>query len=402
MKILFLSDNFYPETNAPANRTYDHCLEWVRKGIDVTVITCVPNFPEGKVHNGYSNKLIQKERINGIKVIRVWSYISKNSGFYKRILDFISYSIMAFFIGIFQKFDIVIGTSPQFFTVVSARFLSFFKMKPWVMEVRDIWPESIVAVGLLNKNSFSYKFIRKIEIWLYKSANRIIVVTDSFRNYLISLNINPEKIEVVKNGINLEEINNFKNSVNKEIDLNIPKNKLIICYAGTLGMAHGLDFIINSLTKLKNKNFHFLFIGDGAEKNNLIELSKKLELDNITFLKRQKKSDLYKIINNIDVSLVNLKKNNTFLNVIPSKIFENIAFGKPILLGLEGESKQLINSYRVGITFEPESQKSFINALKKIENFCGTKVENNFVKMSIDFDRKKLAAKMLKFLLKKV
>ncbi len=402
MKILFLSDNFYPETNAPANRTYDHCLEWVRKGIDVTVITCVPNFPEGKVHNGYSNKLIQKEKINGIKVIRVWSYISKNSGFYKRILDFISYSIMAFFIGIFQKFDIVIGTSPQFFTVVSARFLSFFKMKPWVMEVRDIWPESIVAVGLLNKNSFSYKFIRKIEIWLYKSANRIIVVTDSFRNYLISLNINPEKIEVVKNGINLEEINNFKNSVNKEIDLNIPKNKLIICYAGTLGMAHGLDFIINSLTKLKNKNFHFLFIGDGAEKNNLIELSKKLELDNITFLKRQKKSDLYKIINNIDVSLVNLKKNNTFLNVIPSKIFENIAFGKPILLGLEGESKQLINSYRVGITFEPESQKSFINALKKIENFCGTKVENNFVKMSIDFDRKKLAAKMLKFLLKKV
>ena len=142
-KILFITDNFPPEVNAPASRTYDHCKEWVKAGADVTVITCAPNFPQGKVYEGYKNKIYQKESIDGIKVIRVWSYIVPNCGFIKRTLDYISFSITAFIAGLFIKTDIIIATSLQFFVALTGRALSRVKRPPWIMEVRDLWPESI-------------------------------------------------------------------------------------------------------------------------------------------------------------------------------------------------------------------------------------------------------------------
>ena len=163
------------------------------------MITCFPNFPKGKIYKGYQNKLYQKEIINGVCVIRVWSYMSSNSGFAKRIFDFMSYAFMAFWLGCFQKCDLIIGTSPQFFTAISACCLAFVKRKPWVMEVRDLWPESIVAVGVMKPQDLAFKFLRKIEIRLYKSANLIIVVTDQFKKYISSLNIVSSKICIIKN-----------------------------------------------------------------------------------------------------------------------------------------------------------------------------------------------------------
>ena len=154
MRILFLTDNFPPEVNAPASRTYDHAKEWVKAGHDVTVITCFPNFPKGEVYDGYRNKLYQREQVDGINVIRVWSYIAANKGFFKRTLDFISFSITSFIAGLFVKTDVIVATSPQFFTALSGRTLSFWKRKPWVMEVRDLWPESIKTVGAMKDNLF--------------------------------------------------------------------------------------------------------------------------------------------------------------------------------------------------------------------------------------------------------
>lgn len=151
-EITFLSDNFPPEVNAPANRTYEHCREWVRSGVEVTVITCAPNFPKGRVYEGYKNKLYQTEIIDGIKVIRVWSYITANEGFVKRILDYISFAVASFIAGLFVKTDLIVATSPQFFTALSGWLLSIFKRKKWIFEVRDLWPESIMAVGAMKRN----------------------------------------------------------------------------------------------------------------------------------------------------------------------------------------------------------------------------------------------------------
>ena len=400
MKVLFLTDNFPPESNAPATRTYEHCKKWVEMGEDVTVITCFPNFPQGKVFEGYKNKLYQKEVIDGIKVIRVWSYISANKGFAKRVMDFMSYMLMAFFAGLFVKTDKIVATSPQFFTAIAGRWLSFWKNKPWVMEVRDLWPDSIAAVGSMNKTSIAFLLLKKIENHLYNSSTKIVVVTDSFKKYLIDEHqIKPEKIGVFKNGV---LTGNFKKPKPKDVmilkqSLGL-ENKIVISYIGTHGLAHGLKFILDNITKISNLRLHFLFIGDGAEKQNLIEYSKNLLSKNFTFLKSVTKSEIPLYIELSDYSLVNLKKSDEFKNVIPSKIFENIALYKPILLGVEGESKKLIDDYEVGVCFEPENKESFLNALKDIQKLEIESFKVNCNKMLADFDRNNIAENLIKFI----
>jgi len=400
MRILFLTDNFPPETNAPATRTYEHCLKWVKMGYKVTVITCFPNFPKGKVFEGYTNKLYQKEDIDGIRVIRVWTYISENNGFVKRIIDYVSFAVTSFLFGLFLKTDLIIATSPQFFTAISGRMLSVFKRIPWVMEVRDLWPDSIAAVGSMNKNSKAFIILKKIEHHLYLSASKIVVVTDSFKKYIIKEHqITPEKVGVFKNGV---LISNFKKpklndvmTLKESLDL---QNKIIISYIGTHGLAHGLKFILESISKISNPNLHFLFIGDGAEKQNLIKYSKTLNSKNFTFLESVTKSEIPLYIEISDFSLVNLKKSDEFKNVIPSKIFENIAMYKPILLGVEGESKELIDDYEVGVCFEPENKESFLNSLYDIQKLDRESFKVNCNKMLADFDRNNIAENLIKFI----
>ena len=396
MKLLFLTDNFPPEFNAPATRTYEHCKEWVKAGVEVTVITCAPNFPEGKVFEGYKNKWSQTEMVDGIKVIRVWTYISANKGFLKRIIDFLSFMIMSFWAGLFIKTDLIVATSPQFFTAVSGRWLSFWKRKRWVMEVRDIWPESIRAVGAMDRNLI-IRFFEFLELQMYKSAWKIITVTDSFKEQLIhERGIDAGKIEVVKNGINT---NMFKPIPKNHVLLNELElqDKFIIGYIGTHGMAHKLDFILDCANQIENEKIHFLFLGTGAEKENLLKQKKNLRLKNVTMLPPVDKKMVKEYISTLDVGLVNLKKSNTFKSVLPSKIFELAGMHKPILLGVEGEARNLVEEYCIGTAYEPENEKDF---LEKLNNIVGNyQVDTfNFEAILKDFDRKTLALKMLSFL----
>lgn len=399
MKILFLTDNFPPEVNAPASRTFDHCREWAKNGDEVTVITCAPNFPQGKVYPGYKNKFWQEERIEGIRVIRVWSYIVANKGFLKRTLDFISYSVSSFFAGLFVKSDLIVATSPQFFTALSGRALSFWKRTPWVMEVRDLWPESIKTVGAMKDNAFIRHFEWQ-EKRCYKSAKKIVVVTDSFRKKLIERGISSEKIAVVKNGVDRSLfVPQHKDSeLTSKLKLD---GKTVIGYIGTHGMAHKLDFIIQTASKLKNTNpeYHFLFIGNGAEKEKLLKLKEDLKCDNVTMLDSVPKAEVKNYISILDVCLINLRKSNLFTTVIPSKIFENAAMEVPILMGVEGEAKEIVEHYNAGICFEPENEDDFIAKLKIVTNPENQKVFKEGCKeLAIDFDRKNLAEKMLNVL----
>ncbi len=396
MKILFLTDNFPPEVNAPASRTYDHCREWVKCGDQVTVITCVPNFPQGKVYKDYHNKLWQEEWIDGIKVIRVWSYIVANKGFIKRTLDFISYSITSFIAGLFVKTDLIIATSPQFFTALSGRALSFWKRKPWIMEVRDLWPESIKTVGVLKDNVF-IRYFEWQEKRCYRSAKKIVVVTDSFKKKLIERGINSSKIAVVKNGVDRSLfVPQAKDRILRD-KLSL-QGKTVIGYIGTHGMAHKLDFIIKIAAKLKDTNpeYHFLFIGNGAEKEHLIKLKDSLECTNVTMLDSVPKSEVKDYISILDVCLINLKKSDLFTTVIPSKIFENAAMEIPILMGVEGEAKEIVEKYKAGVCFEPENKDDFIAKLKIVTSPDSLiTFKEGCSKLATDFDRKRLAEKML-------
>jgi len=398
MKILFITDNFPPEVNAPATRTYEHVKEWIKdKDVDVTVVTCFPNFPHGKVYDGYKNKLYQKENLDGIEVIRVWSYITSNSGFFKRVLDYVSFGVMAFLVGLFTKHDIIIATSPQFFTTWAAWGISKIKRKPWIFELRDIWPESIKTVGAIKQGKV-IEFLEKIEIALYKNCDKVIAVTDAFKTNLINRGIDKEKIEVVTNGSNMELFYPREKDEKLLNDLKL-KNKFVVGYIGTHGMAHSLDFIVRSIAKIKDKNIQFLFVGDGAMKETVIDIANELKLQNITFLDSIKKEDVPRYLSICDISLAPLKKDDNFKTVIPSKIFEASAMKKPTLLGVEGQAQEIIEKYGAGICFEPENEMDFIEKLQLLIN------EEFYIKCQIGcehlaqtFDRKMLALKMLEII----
>ena len=396
-RILFLTDNFPPEVNAPATRTYEHAREWVGKGYAVTVITCAPNFPHGKVYEGYKNKLFSREEKDGIKVIRVWTYITANEGFLKRILDYISFAITAFLAGLWIRTDIIVATSPQFFTAVAGRWLSFFKIRPWIMEVRDLWPESIAAVGAMNEGKI-YRFLEWVELRLYKSAKKIIVVTDTFKRKIAARGIEASKIDVHKNGVILDLFE--PRLKDKELMETNPQfeGKKVFAYIGTHGMAHGLSFILSSLPKLQQSlpQAHFLFIGEGAEKENLLQQASDLKLNNVTFMPFVPKHEVVRYLSLMDVALVNLKKSDTFKTVIPSKIFEAAALQKPILLGLEGETKGIIESFNAGICFEPENEDEFIAQCHAILNEKQyLEYQHGCQQLAQAFNRKQIAQQVL-------
>ena len=397
MKILFLTDNFPPEVNAPATRTYEHCLEWITKGIDVTVITCNPNFPHGKLFKGYKNKLYKKENMNGINVIRIWSYMTANKGSVKRIFDYLSYATVALLVGAFQKCDVIIATSPQFFTTWTGFALSKLKRKPWIFELRDIWPESLRTVGAI-KHEKIINFLEKVELGLYKDSTKVIAVTEAFKSNLINRGIDANKISVITNGSNNKLFTQRPKNKNLLDSLNLHE-KFIVGYIGTHGMAHSLPFIINSIQKIQDRTIHFLFIGDGAIKEEIVTLASNLKLTNITFLDSISKDKVPSYLSICDISLAPLRKNDNFKTVIPSKIFEASAMGKPTLLGVQGQAQEVLEKYNAGLCFIPEDEDDFLLQLQKLKE---KEVYNNCLigckELALAYDRKKLANEMLQII----
>jgi len=398
MKILFITDNFPPEVNAPATRTYEHALEWIAQGAEVTVITCAPNFPHGNVYDGYKNKFHQREDMDGIEVIRVWSYITANSGFTKRVLDYVSFAFSAFWVGLFQKHDVIIATSPQFFTTWTAYALSKIRRKPWIFELRDLWPESIKTVGAM-KQGRAIDVLEKIELALYRDATRVIAVTNAFKSNLIRRGIDADKIDVITNGSNVELF--YHRPKNQELLDQLSLNdKFIIGYIGTHGLAHSLDFIVRSISKITDPDIHFLFIGDGAMKKTIVALAKELNLTNVTFLAPISKDQVPEYLNICDVSLAPLKKEDNFTTVIPSKIFEASAMRKPTLLGVEGQAQEIIEHHNAGLCFEPENEADFITKVSELKKNTELyiQLQSGCDSLATAYDRKKLANQMLKLI----
>ena len=398
MRILFLTDNFPPEVNAPASRTYEHARRWVENGAEVTVITCAPNFPKGKVYPGYRNRLVSTETMNGIKVVRVLSYITANEGFVKRSLDYLSFAFTSFFAGLFQKHDVIVATSPQFFTTFAGAALSFIRRKPWVFEVRDLWPESLVAVGAA-RNPLLIGLLERIELLLYRNAARVIVVTDAFKDNLIRRGIDPAKIDTITNGADLTlwEPRPIDLKLRTELGLT---GKFVIGYVGTHGMAHGLDFIVRAASKLTEKNIHFLFIGDGAEKDNVVTLARSLGVTNVSFQPSVPKEAVPQYLACMDAALVPLRRSDTFKTVIPSKIFEAAAMGKPILLGVEGQAEAIVNEFQAGLTFTPEDEESFLTTISSLADDPDlySSLQHGCTALAQAYDRDKLAGRMLALL----
>ncbi len=404
MHILFFTDNFPPEVNAPATRTFEHCREWVKEGHKVTVITCAPNFPTGKIYEGYRNRLWQREDMEGIQVIRVWSYIAPNEGFAKRSIDFISYMMTASLAAPFvRRVDLIIGTSPQFFTVCAAWLASFYRRIPFVFELRDLWPESIKAVGALE-DSVIIRMLEYIEMFLYRRAARIVSVTKSFRRTLAARGIDENKIEVITNGVDLGRFSPRPRDKELQDKLGL-EDKFVAGYIGTHGMAHALETLLEAAHLLQDstggKRIHILFLGDGARKQVLIEKARAMKLENVTFLDTVPKEEVVRYWSLLDVSIIHLKKSNLFKTVIPSKLFECMGMGIPVLHGVQGESAEIVKKEQAGLTFEPENAGELADKLCQLRDspFVLEQMTKASLAAAKHYSREELARKMLSILL---
>jgi hypothetical protein len=398
VRILFLTDNFPPETNAPATRTFEHARRWVRAGAQVTVVTTAPNFPAGKLFPGYRNRFYQRELIEGVETVRVWTYITANEGFARRTLDYVSFMMTGFLAGLFlRRPDVIVCTSPQFFTACAAYVLSLFKRRPFVFELRDLWPDSILAVGAMPESK-SIRALKRLEYFLYRKAARIVSVTNSFKSVLSSNGIPAAKIAVVQNGADLAS---FTPGPKPEqlVKRHGLEGKFVAAYIGTVGIAHGLGTVLDAAEKLApNKRVAFVVVGDGAERSPLEQEARRRGLSNVVFVGRVGKDEVPHYWRLADAALVLLRDRPVFRHVLPSKIFEAMATARPIVLGVLGESAELLEAAGAGVVIQPEDADALVEA---IETLAASPQEaarmgtNGRRFVESEFDRDKLAAQML-------
>lgn len=368
MDILFLTNYFPPESNAPAIRTFEHAKRWVQKGHTVRVICACPNHPTGKPFSSYKNGFFKKETIEGIEVIRVWSFLAANKGRVRRICSYISFGASAALSGLFlKKPDILIATSPQFFCGIGGALLHHFKNIPFILEIRDIWPESIQAVNAV-RSSWLLRLLTKLEHWMYRASNRIVTVGEGYKRLLAAKSISEDSIKVIPNGIDFEL---FKPSeYSHRAHFNIPHDKFVLAYVGTVGMAHDVDIMRRAALLAHERGLgqlHMLIVGDGALRKALEEAIKKDGLGNIQLIRQVPREEIPELLSSIDASLVHLRKTELFTTVLPSKLFEPMATKKPIILGVKGEAERICKEADAGIMIEPENEQELLSALLELQ-----------------------------------
>jgi glycosyltransferase involved in cell wall biosynthesis len=403
MRILFLSDNFPPEVNAPASRTFEHCRHWASAGHRVTVITCAPNFPGGKVFQGYRNRLWSKEDMDGIEVIRVWTYITANKGFIKRTLDYLTFMISASIAGLFiPRPDVIVGTSPQFFTAVAARILGTLRRRPWVFELRDIWPESIRAVGAMRTGRV-LRALELLEMHLYRHARRVVAVSHAFKRHIVARGIDPSKVAVITNGVDLSRYAPQPKDAALVAELDLG-DCFAAGYIGTHGLAHALETLLDAAELLQSNptaaDVRILMLGDGAKKSDLTREAGRRGLANVLFRDSVGKEEVIRYWSVLDASIIHLRKTPLFETTIPSKMFEAMGMGIPILMGVAGEAGSILQQADAGMLFEPENAEQLVEALLtlKRERDRRERYGANARRVARQYDRAYLAEAMLQVL----
>ena len=365
MRILFLTHYFPPEVNAPASRTFEHCREWVLSGHEVHVVTCVPNHPAGRIYPGYRNWPLKHEIHEGIHVHRVLTVPAANAGFIGRSANYFFYLLMATLTApLLPKVDVVVSTSPQFFCGLAGYVVSRLKRVRWILEIRDLWPESIVTVGAMRE-SRATRALGWLESFAYRKADAIVSVTDSFVAHIESRGGNG-KVTVITNGVDLQFFTPADDDPALAAEFGVA-GRFVAAYVGTHGMAHGLDTVLRAAERLRDDpRVAFLLAGDGAQREQLIQQRDAMRLGNVFIVGQQPKERMPGIWALTDVSLVLLRKRQTFESVIPSKIFEAMGMARPIILGVRGESQRIVLAAGAGICIEPENDEELAAAVRKL------------------------------------
>lgn len=369
LNILYISHYFPPEVNAPAARVSEMSSRWVRKGARVTVLTGFPNHPTGIIPEKYRGLKRRVEAYDGVKVVRTWMYAAANKGFVKRILNYLSFMFSAIVLGSGKvgKPDIIVATSPQFFVAVAGYVISRIKRCKFVFEIRDLWPEEIVAVGAI-RNRLLIRMLEATEMFLYRRADLLVPVAQGTIDILEKRGIPRDKMVLVQNGVSLDEFSRIGRgeTIRQELGL---EDKFVVGYVGTHGMAHRLGTVLRAADLLKSRTeIHFLFVGDGAEKKKLMDLAAQLKLVNVTFHHQVPRDLIAAYYQACNVCLVPLRKADLFTKNIPSKIYEIMASRRPIIASTLGESRLLVERSGAGLGSTPEDPDDLSAKILKLRN----------------------------------
>jgi colanic acid biosynthesis glycosyl transferase WcaI len=369
VRILFLTDNFPPEGNAPARRTYEHAVRWIAAGHQVTVITGAPNFPEGQLYPGYRNHWRHVEQLDGIRVVRVKTYMAPNRGVVRRILDYVSFLVSAVPTSVREERpDVVIGTSPQIFAAVAAWMIATLRRRPFVFEVRDLWPASITAVGAMRP-SMLLRVVDRAVLALYRRASAIVVVTESFRREISSRGIALDRIALVRNAIDTTRF--FPQPKDAELIESLGLGgRFVVGYVGTFGMAHPIDLLLDAAERLQNDpRIAFLLVGGGAGYDSIESRLAARPLSNVRLVPRQPTEMVPRYLSCCDVATVLLKNTPVFSTVLPSKVFEAVGMGRRVLLSApDGECTDLIREHQLGSVVAPEDVDALIAAIRAMRD----------------------------------
>ena len=377
LNILYVTQYFPPEVCAPAVRVHGYAWEWANRGHQVKVLTGFPNHPEGILYPEFRaqwRRGFARENGQGISIYRTWLYPAANQGRWKRSANYVSFAASATLTGpwIAPRHGVVIGSSPQLLSAAAAYAIARARRLPFVFEVRDLWPQSLVAVGATSEGSALYRGLDLIANYLYRHAETIVVDGEWKRRQLVAAGVSEDKLKIVRNGVGGEFIAGLKTHaalgararIRREYGWN---ERFVTMYVGTLGMAHGLETVLKAAEKCKtNPQILFVVIGEGAERKRLIARARELGLDNVRFLARQPHVLIPAFLLAADACLVLLRRAEVFKTAIPSKMFEAMAAAKPLVLGVEGEAKEILLNADAGLPIPPQDASALEGAIDRL------------------------------------
>lgn len=371
MKILYVSQYFPPEMGAPAARAAELSKYWAQMGHEVTVLTGFPNHPTGVVppeYRGKLQRLVMREQVDGVNVVRTWLLPFPNGKAYERMLNYSSFCLSAASSGLFlSRPDVAIATSPQLLVGLSGWWLALCKRVPFIFEVRDLWPESLTAVGMGSESSLLNRSLGRIAQFLYDHADRIVVVSPAFEDHLVQRrNVPRARISVVENGVETDLFS--PQSANPELRRELGADKFIVCYIGTMGMAHGLDTLLEAASRLQSirPEVVFVLVGEGSDKQRIKALAEARGLTNVRFVDQQPRERIPAYICASDACLVLLKKTDLFKTVIPTKMLEFMACGRAVILGVDGHARKIVETANAGVFVEPENAMQLVEAITNL------------------------------------
>ena len=354
LRVLILSQFFYPEMGAPAARFLDFSRYFLKNGHEVMVLTGFPNFPSGKIHEGYGKKIFMEEDFEGIKIFRTWLHSSPRLGFANKAMGYASFTASSI-LGAASRlpdFDVMVATAPPPTIGLSALAIAKGRNRPFVYDLRDLWPEAIVNSGRL-KNTMLIGGFERLNQAAYQGASAITTVSNGKKEALVQAGVPQEKIEVIPNGVSLEA---FDENAEQNMGLaekmlrenGVPRGAFTITYAGIMNPPQGLDGVIRVASSMNTShpNLHFIFVGNGSCRSALIEQARNL--DNVTFLPEQPREYIPSFLSLSDANVVPLKPRKDS-HTVPSKIFEYMAAGRPLLLSADGEPRNIVKDSLGGL-----------------------------------------------------